>query len=223
MPLAHQEHGEDHNAGVADDGYFDEQAGVVLGGQPPEENGEGEGHELSQKQSQQQAGGVQPQSRAVGSGHIDDGVHAVDEEEKGQQIYKNVLFLLHVFQGSAQLAEAVQKAAVFRGDKGGLVIPAEQRKRAADPPQGGDEEGNDHGASLGQAEDLGHQHQNQADDEGNHGADVAEGIAQGGDLVHPGILGDLRQHGIIEHQAGGVTHPGENEDAQEAEPARSQP
>ena len=44
-----------------------------------------------------------------------------------------------------------------------------------------------------------HQHDDQADNEGNHGADVTKGEAHGGNLVHTFAVGDLREHGVVEY------------------------
>ena len=220
LPLADHEYSEQHHTGVGDDANLDEQAGVIFCRQPPEQDGAGEGHDLGQKQCQKQSGGVQPQRGAVGGSHVDDGVHAVDEEEKGQQIHENVLFLFRVPDGAAQLPEGVKQRAFLRGDEGGLPVAPQQRDGASHPPQGGNQKRDDHGAALGQAEGTGHQHQNQAEDEGNYRADVTKGKAHGGHLVHALLGSDLRQHGVVEDNAGGVADPGQNKQAQEGQPAR---
>ena len=65
---------------------------VLRSGETAEENGEGKGHKLGDEQSQQQPCAVQAQGRAIGGCHIDDGVNAVNEEEKGDEVDENVLF-----------------------------------------------------------------------------------------------------------------------------------
>ena len=52
LPQAHQEHAESGDAGVADDADLDQQAGIILGGQPAENNGAGECNHLGQQQRQ---------------------------------------------------------------------------------------------------------------------------------------------------------------------------
>ena len=91
LPLGHKKYREQGNAGVAEDADLNEQPRIVLGGEPAEGDGAGEGHELGQQQRQQQPGGVQTQSSAVGRGHVDDGVNAVDEEEKASR-YRKICF-----------------------------------------------------------------------------------------------------------------------------------
>ena len=94
-----------------------------------------------------------------------------------------------------------------------------QRQAAHHPPYGGDQEGNDHGSGLSQAEAVGEQHHHQTDHKGNHGTDVTEGIALGRDLIHPLLGSDFGKHGVIEHQAGGITHLGNDENHQKSQPA----
>ena len=96
LPLRHQEHGEQGDAGIGGDADPDQQAGVIFGRQTAENYGTGESHELGQKQCQQQSRGVQSQRSAVSRCHVDDGVNAVDEEEKGDEVQKNVLFLFRI-------------------------------------------------------------------------------------------------------------------------------
>ena len=54
--------------------------------------------------------------------------------------------------------------------------------------------------------------------EGDHGADITEGITHRGDVVHPLGGGDFRQHGVIEHDAGMEAHLRQDEDSQEEQP-----
>ena len=133
-----------------------------------------------------------------------------------------MFFLFGLPDGAAQLPEGIHQGALFGGDEGSLPVASQQGNGAGNPPQGGNQKGDDHGASRAQAEGVRHQHQNQARNEGNHGADVAEGEAHGGHLVHPLVRGDLRQHGVVEDNAGGVANPGQNEQAQEGQPARGE-
>ena len=222
LPLGHQEHGKEGDAGVGDDADLDEKPGVVLCRQPPEDNGAGEGHKLGQQQGKQQSRVVQAQGGAVGRGHVDNGVNAVNEEEEGNEIQENVLFLPGVPDGPAQLTEGILQRAAASFHKGGLAVLFQKGQGAQNPPKGGNEESAHHGGGLAQAEGVVHEHQNQAENEGNHGADVAEGVAHGGDLVHAVSGGDLREHGVVEHQAGGVVHLCHNKNHKKAQPARRQ-
>ena len=219
LPLGHQKHGEQGNAGVAENADFNEQPRIVPGGEPAEGDGAGKGHKLGQQQCQQQPGGVQPQGGAVGRGHVDDGVNAVDEEEKGQQIQENMLLLPNLPEGAPQLSEGGENGAAGMLHEGGLTVTLQQRLGAYEPPPGGNEEGYDHGRSRADADLVPEQHQKQAKNEGNHGADVAVGVAHGGYRVHPLVGGDLREHGVVEHQAGGIPHLGQNEHDQKRQPS----
>ena len=86
LPLGGQENGKHRNEGIGSNTDLDQQARIVLTGQPAKENGEGEGHNLGHQKRQQQTCGIQPQGGAVGRGHIDDGVYTVNEEEDSQQV-----------------------------------------------------------------------------------------------------------------------------------------
>ena len=61
------------------------------------------------------------QGGAVGRGHVDDGVNAVDEEEKGQQVQENMLLLPNLPEGASQLSEGGENGAAGMLHEGGLT------------------------------------------------------------------------------------------------------
>ena len=129
-----------------------------------------------------------------------------------------MLILPGVPNGAGQLAEGISPGALAVGDIGLLPVAFCQGQGAAQPPQSGDQEGQHHGGGLAQTEAAAAQHQHQAENKGNHRADVAIGVAHGGNGVHPAFFGDFRQHGVIKHNAGGIAHPGGYKNAQEQQP-----
>ena len=130
-----------------------------------------------------------------------------------------MLFLAGVPEGAAQLPEGILDGMLRPLHIGLLTVALQQRQCAAQPPDGNQQEGDSHSRAGGQANFVPQQHQHQAENEGNDGADVAIGVALGGDVVHACIGGDLRQHGVVEHQAGGIAHLGQNIDHQKGQPA----
>ena len=85
LALGAQEDGVGRDAHIGQDAHRDKEGRVHPAGQPAEQQRKGKRHDLGHQQRQQQPGAVQAQSLAVGGGHVDDGVHAVDVEEKGDK------------------------------------------------------------------------------------------------------------------------------------------
>ena len=198
-----EEHGKDCDARIGENAELDQLPRVISGRETAKDNGTGEGYDLGQQQREKQAGAVQAQGRAVGRGHVDDGIYAVDKEEKGQQIQENMLLPLDLLEGPGQLGEGIPDGVRRCLHIGLLPVFPEQGQGADQPPGGNDQEGQHHGGGHRQADLASKKHQHQADHEGDHGADVAIGIAQGGHIVHSLFGGDLRQHGVIKDQTGG--------------------
>ena len=144
------------------------------------------------------------------------------EGKERHQIQENMLFLFHIPESSAQLPEGVRNRVLALLHIGSLPVTAQQGQGADHPPCRGNEEGNHHSRALADSDGAGAQHQSQAHQEGDHGAYVAEGITGGGNGVHPFIGGDLREHGIIGHQAGGKAHLGNNVKGQKGQPGPGQ-
>lgn len=124
-------------------------------------------------------------------------------------------------EGVSQTPEGRRNGIAAVLHEGGLAVTLQQRLGAYEPPPGGNEEGYDHGRSRADADLIAEQHQQQTEDEGNHGTDIAVGVAHGGYRVHPLVGGDLREHGVVEHQTGGIPHFGQNEHHQKRQPSRS--
>ena len=76
-----------------------------------------------------------------------------------------------------------------------------------------------HGGALADTEGIGKKHDHQTKNKGDAGADVAIGVAGGRNLVHPLFRGDLREHGVIENDAGREADLRDDEDGQERQPA----
>ena len=122
-------------------------------------------------------------------------------------------------EGAAQLPEGIPDGVRGPLHIGLLPIVLQQRQGACQPPQGHQQEGDNHSRACGNADFVPQQHQHQAENEGNYGADVAKGVALGGHIVHALLGGDLRQHGVIEHQTGGIAYLRQHIDDQEGQPA----
>ena len=194
----------------------------MLLGKPAEQDGKGEGHDLGHQQRQQQAGTVQTQRRTVGSCHIDDGVHAVDVEEEGQQEQEGFLFLPGVFQGVPQPGKGGGDGARLAGHAVLLPIGLHQRQGHSHPPESGDAEGDQHGGGHAQTQSVGEQHRHQTGHKGQTGADIAPCVTKGGDVVHPVGLGHVGQHGIVEDQTSRIAHLGDDEQDEEDQPLPGQ-
>ena len=223
LPLVLQEKGKQRNARIGCDADRDEGARGVLPAQPPEHQCRGEGHDLGNQQRQQQAGGVQPQGRAVGRGHINDGVYAIDVAEKGQQEPEHLPVLFQVAEGVADAGKALPDGMFLHLHKVHLLILAQQGQGGHQPPDGGDKESKVQRRHLGDADAPSPQHQRQTDHKGHTAANVAPGIAFGGDLIHPVRHSHIAEHGVIEHQTARKAHLGKDEDEQERQPGACHP
>ena len=190
--------------------------------QPPDHQCRGEGHDLSDQQRQQQAGGVQPQGRAVGRGHIDDGVHTIDVAEKGQQEPEYLPVLFQVAEGVADAGKALLDGMFLHLLKVHLLILAQQGQGGHQPPDGGDKEGKVQRRHLGDTDAPGPQHQRQTDHKGHAAADITPRVPAGGHHVHPLRGGHIAQHGVVEHQTAGVADLGNDKNDQKGQPCARQ-
>ena len=127
---------------------------------------------------------------------MDDGIHAVDVEEIGDQIHEHGLVMEDFLHGIPQTTQRVAHSAP------GLFIVAlllhifQQGDTEHQPPHGGQTEGE------GQAEQhliaAQHQVQDQKRQQRDGGtADVAHTIAHGGHLVHPLLGGHIVQKAVV--------------------------
>ena len=73
----------------------------------PKISAEGKATICVTSRASKKAGGLQPQCRAVGGGHIDDGIHTVDVAEEGQQEPEHLLILAQVLEGVADAHKAL--------------------------------------------------------------------------------------------------------------------
>lgn len=180
---------------------------------------QGKGHHLGQQQGQHQVGISDAHVLAIGGGQVDDGVDAVNVEEKGQQEEKNLLLPPDIGQCAAQTAEAGADEMGLAGHKVDLAVGAQQWQTYPQPPDGGDDKGDGGGAGGAQAGLLRRQHQKQAGHKGDAAAQIAPGVALGGDHVHAPVIGHVGEHGVIEDQTARIAHLGHHEQRQKGQPA----
>ena len=221
LPLAGQEEGEHRNAGVGRDADRDKLAGRILCAQPTKDQRRREGHDLRYQQGQQKAGGLQPQCRAVGGGHIDDGIHAVDVAEEGQQEPEHLLILAQMLEGVADAHKALPDGVLLYLHIVDLLIAPQQRQGGAQPPHSGDEQRHGKGGHLAQADGPAAQHQRQTHHKGHAAANVAPCIALRRHNIHAFRGGHIAQHGIVEHQTARKADLCKDEDDQERQPCSS--
>ena len=194
--------------------------GRVFRGQPPEDQCRREGDNLGQKQGQQQAGRVQPQSRTVGRRHVDDGVHAVDVAEESQQEPEHLLIFIQVLDGMADADKTLPDGVFFHLDIVELFITFQQRQGRHQPPDRRDEQGDIQGRHLRQADSSCTQHQCQTDHKRHTTANVTPRIATGGDFVHPLRRRDIAQHRVIKDQTAREADLCNDKDDEEGQPCR---
>ena len=210
---------------VARDAHQDQGHGPILLAELGEDQGAHPGHHLGGQQEHHLAHGGQAQIGADVDAVVDDGAHAVDIEEESDEEEEDLLVPDgDLFQGGEDLLEHLAHGGVGVLHVVLLLIVFDEGQGDQQPPDGGDPKADDlahHGReehqALGQAaaEDIGHH----SDEEGNAGADVAPGVAVGGDLVHALLGGHVVEHGIIEGQGRLVEHLGQHVDDEEEHPA----
>jgi hypothetical protein len=91
---------------------------------------------------------------------------------------EDVLFAAYVPEGADEAAERLGDLCAARLGVGGVSVGAQQRDRQPDPPHGRDQEGDQHGRRLADAEALVEQHDDEGEDERDAAADVAERVAE---------------------------------------------
>ena len=218
LPLVFEKDGEDGDAKVGDDADGDEFRCGVTCGEAAEEDGEWKGHDLRHEERQQEACRVQSEGGAVGSGHVDDGVDAVDIEEESEEKEEDLLFRPDVAEGAPQSRETLAHGVLWPLHVVLLFVAFEQRQREEEPPDGRDAEGELHGQRHRDADGTAAQDQRQRENEGRAAADIAPGVASGGNHVHAFVGGDVREHGVVEDEARLVADLGDHKDHQEDQP-----
>ncbi len=118
----------------------------------------------------------------------------------------------------AETAEAFLDDVLGSFYKVQLLIVLKKGNSAAKPPKGGDDKGDGQAGHLGDADLIGAQYEDEADDKRNAAADIAPGIAFGGDIIHALRSGHIVDHGIIEDQTGGIAHLGNDKQDQKEQP-----
>ena len=222
LPLALQEEGKDGNAGIGCDAHRDQGLGFIFLAQATEDQRRGEGHDLGDQQRQQQAGGVQPQCRAVGGGHINDGIHAVDVAEEGQQEPEHLLVLRQVLQSLPDAHKALADGVLLHLHIVDLAVLFQQRQGDHQPPHGGNDQRNGQRGHLAETYRTAAQHQRQTDHKGHAAADIAPCVPAGGHHVHPLRGGHIAQHGVVEHQTAGVADLCNDKNDQKGQPCARQ-
>ena len=130
-----------------------------------------------------------------------------------------MLVLFGLLKGACQLLEGSGNGIAGSFLISGLLVLLGQGNAANQPPNGSNNKGDDQCSHLTDAEYLMAQYHHQAQHKGNHRADVAQGVAQGGDPVHSVVVGNFREHGIVKYIGRGVAHLGNHKDDQEGQPA----
>ena len=175
----------------------------IFGRQFPEEGRECEGHHLCQQQDHQKSDLIQSQRGSDGDRLVDDGIDAVDVQEEGKQEEQDLMVMADQFaERLPEPGKALCDDGSLRLDIMLLMIEPKERCRDAEPPQGDqDEVDRDRGAQRDHSLRT-QQIQNQCDDEGDAGADVAPGKSIGGDDVHADGFGHIDKHRIVQDQGG---------------------
>ena len=222
LPLALQEEGKDGNAGIGRNAHRDQSLGFIFLAQAAKDQRRRESHDLSDQQRQQQAGGIQPQCRAVGSGHINDGIHAVDVAEEGQQEPEHLLVLRQMLQGLPDAHKALTDGVLLHLHIVDLAVFFQQRQGDHQPPHGGNDQRDGQRSHLTKPHRTAAQHQRQTDHKGHAAADIAPRVPAGGYHVHPLRGGHIAQHGVVEHQTAGVADLGNDKNDQKGQPCARQ-
>ena len=220
LPLLGQKERKHRDARIGRDADRDELRRGILVGQPPEDEGRRERHDLRHQQGQQQPGGVQPQRRAVGRGHVDDGIHAVDVAEERQQEPEHLLVLRQMPQGLADAGKTLSHCVLFHLHIVELAVAFQQRQGGHEPPHRRQDKRDVQRRHLADANGPRPQHKAETDHEGDAAADVAPRIAPAGHLIHPLRRGHIPEHGVVEHQTARKSHLRNDEDDEEGQPRR---
>ncbi len=201
LPCLRHEYGEQPDACVRGDADEDEDVVAHLFCEFAEDDGGGEGDDLRQQQRQQQIHRIEPERRAEGSRHVDDGVHAVDVEEERDEEEDDALFVGDVALFGEHREEAFEVVAhgVRRaGHEVRLAVGLGEGQGKAEPPQRIDDERDGNGYGVLQ---VGQQHDGDADEEGDAAPDVSPGIALGGYVVGAVVRGHVHEHGVVKDEA----------------------
>ena len=99
MQLCGHEQRKYGDAEISRNADYDQLFRPVPSGKPSEQDGERESYDLGDEKGDQKPGGVKPESRAVGSGHIYDGIYTVDIEKEGKKEQKGLLFFFYAPEG----------------------------------------------------------------------------------------------------------------------------
>ena len=184
---------------------------IVFGRNPSEQKRTWKGNDLGQEQCQKQSGTVESECLSVSGCHIDDGIDAVDIEEKGDEEEQYLFFLADFTEGMTETAETVADhmsacgfCIIF------LLIVFQHRQGGQEPPCRGDDKSNHHGCGSGKSERSGSQYHTETGNERNTASDISPGISTGRNGIHPVFGGDVGQHGIVEDQAGGISGFGDD-------------
>ena len=185
------------DAEVAHDADENQRHGIELPRQPCEHQRSAKRHHLRGKQEDHLTNRGKTKVGTDVDAVVDDGSHAIDVQEEGDQEVEDLLVLgRDLLDRAKDLLEHHGNVAVMRLGVVDLLIVLEQRHGDDEPPQARHAVADDlaqlrreEHEVLGQAarENVGnHRH-----DEGDAAADVAPCVAVGGDLVHTFFGGDV--------------------------------
>src|SRR5699024_10811389 len=142
---------------------LDQACVFVFATQTPENQCGREGNDLCHKKCQKQSGRIQAQSSSVGGCHVNDGVHAVDVEEKGNQEEEHLLVFLQFSEHMAETAKSRGDCMIVVFDTVQLFVASKKRYRKADPPDSDEQKCNAHGQVHRDSQRFVKENQSQAD------------------------------------------------------------
>ena len=138
---------------------------------------------------------------------MNDGVHAVNVEEVGQQVHQHILVGGDLLQGAAQAPQGLAHGPLFAGHAADLMDVFQHGEAEHQPPHAGKPE------DEGQAGEHGHPHRvhNQEDQQRNGAAaDVTQAVSHGGHLVHPLLGGHVGEKAVVIQVRPGKAQGAEN-------------
>jgi hypothetical protein len=188
-------------------------------GESAKENRKGKRNNLREQKGQDHLGVVDAHRAAIGGRHADDGVDAVDVEEKRQHEEQHMLLAAHALEGSAQGAQRFTDDPWLARHKIRLAIGFEQGNGEQSPPQAGDDERQSGCGFRAQARGIRRQDEHDAQNERHTAGDVANAVSRGGNRVHALIGRDVREHGVVKDQRGVVAYLRDDKNSREPRPS----
>lgn len=218
LPGRGHEDGEEPDARIDADRDEDEHIVAHFSRELAHDDGGGEGDDLREKEGEEQSRCIESEGIAEGSRHIDDGVHAVDIEEEGDEVEDDAFFVgdIRFFGKDGEEAfEVIAQGVGGARNEVLLTVALHEGHCEAQPPDGVDDKRDGNGDGHIEARK---EHDDDADEEGDTAADIAEGVALGGYDVGAFGSGDVHEHGVVEDKASRIEDLCDDEHDEEDEP-----